>query len=156
MLLYQPPGKTGPPEYRDWDWGVMLTDHAWCFQCEGPAYLERVPSKQEFKIARGFRAESGVPRPPNVEDELLDLYEEQFVFLIKHLPDRRASGKCLTCGSTTVRRLQLAVDMVVNLKHPLCGGAMRLDRIYSNGFGPRTIRWFDVSGIEIGVQGDRF
>jgi hypothetical protein len=63
MLLYRPPGKAGPPEYRDWDWGVMLTDHAWCFQCEGPAYLERVPSKQELKIACAFRAQSGVPRP---------------------------------------------------------------------------------------------
>jgi hypothetical protein len=63
MLLYQPPNKEGPPEYRDWDWGVMLTDQAWCFQCEGPAYLERVPSKQEFKLARGFRSQLAVLRP---------------------------------------------------------------------------------------------
>jgi len=156
MLLYQPPGKDSGPAYRDWDWAVMLTDRVWCFQCERPAYVERVPSQREFEVAARVRALPDLPRPPNVEDELLETDDAQFQFLAKHLAGRQPTGRCLTCGTNSVHRLQLAIDRVVNLKHPLCGGALRLDRFFANGIGPRTIRWFKVGGEQIEVQSDRF
>ncbi len=156
MLLYQPPEKEGAPAYRDWDWGVMLTERAWCFQCGHPTYLERVPSQREFEVAARVRSLPDLPRPPNVEDELLEIDDIQFQFLANHLAGRRSSGCCLTCGSKSVRRLQLAIDRVVNLKHPLCGGPLRIDRFYFNGFGPKAIRWFEVNGMQIEVQNDQF
>jgi len=156
MRLYQPPGKEGTPAYRDWDWAVMLTDRVWCFQCERPAYVERVPSQREFEVAAKVRSLPDRPRLPNVEDELLEIDSAQFEFLAKHLAGRQPSGCCLACGSTSVRHLQLAIDRVVNLKHPFCGGSLRIDRVYVNGFGPKTIHWFAVNGSQIGGQNDQF
>lgn len=156
MLLYQPPGKESAPAYRDGDWAVMLTDRVWCFDCERPAYVERIPSGREFQNAAQFRDQPDLPHPPHVEDELLDLDDSQFLFLRTHLVGRRPTRRCLTCGSRSVRLLQVAIDRVVNLRHPFCEGAMRLDRVFFPGIRARTLRWFDVGGEQIEVQCDRF
>lgn len=156
MLLYQSPGKQSAASYRDWDWCSMLTDQVWCFECRRPAYVERVPSPREFRVARWFRARPDIALPENVEDELLTLQDESFDFLATHLVERRGNGRCLSCGSHSAHQLQLAIDIVVNLKHPDCGGVMRLDRCYINAIAPRTIRWFDIDGRLIDVQEDCF
>lgn len=156
MLLYVPPGKTAPPSYRDWDWATVLTDRVWCYQCEGPSYLERIPSNREYEVAARFRMNPDIPRPEHVEDELLEVDELQFQFLVKHLARRQASGSCLFCGSRSVQHLQLAMNRVVNFRHPYCDGTLRFDRFFINSYGERTIRWFSVAGEPIEVQHDRF
>lgn len=152
MLLYLPPEKATPPSYRDWDWGVVLTDRVWCYQCEGPSYLERIPSNREYEVAVRFRTNPDIPRPEFVEDELLEIDDFQFEFLVKHLTRRQPSRSCLFCGSKSVRHLQLAKNRVVNLRHPYCNGTLQFDQFFSNGFGEKTIRWFSIAGEQITIQ----
>ena len=156
ILLYAPAETRAKPSYRDWNWATVLTNRIWCFQCEGPSYTERIPSQREFDLAFKFRSDPDLPRPDNLEDELLDIDDEQFHFLRKHLKGRHQNNICIYCGSGSVRFLQTAMNRVVNFKHPLCGGILQFDHFFSNGYGEKTIRWFSVQGEFVGEQIDHF
>lgn len=156
MLLYRPPDDADEPSYRKWNWASVLTDRIWCRSCEAPRYAERVPSLREFNTAAAVRRFPDHPRPDNVEDELLEVDDTQFRFLFTHLSSRRGRGTCLSCGGSSYAPLGIAVDRVINFKHPHCGGAFQFKRLFFNGYGPRTIRWFNVDGTLIGTQQDSF
>ncbi|MBR7780705.1 hypothetical protein [Undibacterium luofuense] len=157
LLLYTSAETGKKPSYRDWNWATVLTNRIWCFQCEGPSYTERIPSQREFDLAFKFRSDPDLPRPDNLEDELLDIDDEQFHFLRKYLKVRHQKNSCICCGSESVRFLQTAMNRVVNFKHPLCGGILQFDRFFFlNGSGKKTIRWFSIQGEFVGQQNDYF
>ena len=133
----------------------MLTNRIWCRACEAPRYAERVPSFEELNLAAALRRLPDHPRPEFVEEELLDLDDEQFKFIFAHLAKRPPSSNCLSRGGDSLVELQIAIDRVVNLRHE-CGGAFRFNQVFFLGFGPRVLRWFDVSGQFLGTQEDRF
>jgi hypothetical protein len=156
MFLYRSPDDTGEPAYRKWNWASVLLDKIWCHSCDGFRYAERIPSLREFNVAAAVRRLPDHPRPANLEDELLEVDDEQFKFLYTHLSNRRGPGHCLSCGGSSYASLAIAIDRVVNFRHPHCGGSFRFRRHFVNFVGPRTIRWYDVAGKFLGVQNDSF
>lgn len=152
-LLYLPPGKAAADANVYGEYGRMLTDRVWCFRCERPAWIERIPNVREFEVAARLRAMPDRPALPNVEDELLDIPDAEFDFLRRHLTRRTATGQCLTCGSPSVRRLDVAINQVVNLRHPLCGGALQVESWFVMGAYPTMARWFTVDGVAMETVG---
>ena len=158
FCLYRAPDDEGQaPSYRRWNWCTVPTDRVWCRTCDTTRYAERVPSVDEIMHAAALHRMPDWPRPPNLEDELLDLGEDQLTFLLRHLAGRRGPGHCLECGGDDLVRLRFAVDRVVNFVHPFCDGALTLEVYGVNGFGPKTIRWISpTDGAVLGDQEDRF
>jgi hypothetical protein len=157
MCLYRSPDDHhAEPSYRRWNWASVLTENVWCHTCCGPRHVERIPSMAEFNHAAAVRRLPDQASVQHVEDELLELDDEQILFLATHLTKRSGPGRCLTCHGLSYLRLQVAIDRVVNMKHPDCGGALQLHQVFSNAIGPCTIRWFDVQGRCLGEQQERF
>ena len=157
FCLYRSPDETtGEPSYRRWNWCPVLTDRVWCRDCDGARYAERLPSMDEFMRASAVRRMPDWPRPPNLEDELLEVGDAHFEFLLAHVAGRRGPGRCLACSGSDVHGLQVAVDRVVNFTHPICDGWLHLETFYPNGVGRKTIRWFSTNGEHLGDQEDCF
>jgi hypothetical protein len=155
-FLYKPPNDTGEPAYRKWNWASVLLNRIWCHSCDGFRYAERIPSLREFNVAAAVRRMPDLPRPENLEDELLEVDDDQFRFLYNHLSNRVGPGHCLSCGGSSYSSLAMAIDRVVNFKHLHCGGALKFRRNFVNFVGPRAVRWYDVAGRFLAVQNDSF
>jgi hypothetical protein len=78
----------------------MILLPAWCLQCEGASYVERVPTEREFNAAAGLRRMPEREGQKAIEDNLLEIEVDDFRWLYEHLAHRKAPPKCVVCGST--------------------------------------------------------
>ncbi len=67
-LYHSPEAGESPPDYRSWNWFAVLTDHVWCFSCNGARYAERVPTMKELTVAAAYRRD---PNRKHIENMAL-------------------------------------------------------------------------------------
>lgn len=131
---------------KDW---VMPQLPVWCLHCDGPSYVERVPSEREFAHATGLRRKNAKFSEHGVEDPLLYLDEDDFQLLYEQCLRRSSTPKCVLCGSSAYIELS-ASRTETGLKHEACWGSpIRFPgyRIMSGtGSAPGNFRLFDKDG----------
>lgn len=146
---------------------------AWCNACNDFVWMERLPEPEEVqeKLTEAVRdlEEALAPKEyllfgfikrrkkPNLE--FIKIYQNS-LRKAEALRDwrglRRSSPKCLTCGSTEVQEANLWGDQEKEaLRHPNCGGELRVEESEVRISKLLKHRFYDVEGNFLWEEEDR-
>ncbi|NHZ36363.1 tetratricopeptide repeat protein [Massilia rubra] len=113
---------------------AMLLQQAWCHECEGASWVERIPGEREFATAAGLRRRADRSGYEGIDDDLLEIEDDDFRWLYEHLPHRKAPPRCLVCASTHFTPID-ATQRQTPIVHEACWDSPIEFRGFSIGSG---------------------
>ncbi|WP_338845766.1 hypothetical protein V8J88_18815 [Massilia sp. W12] len=123
----------------------------WCLRCDGPAFVECLPARQQLLDIAALRRLPSQQRPAGM---LYHCDDGDFLWLAQHCLQRSAPPRCLSCGDSYWIALEARET---GMRHESCWGSpIEYHCLYFVPGTPSQSNWwgralYDVNGVFCGM-----